>query len=263
MLAELRLLPNRISMLQLNRMQPPQPKTLTAPPVFIRANFTLIIQGKEYSFLNYPISSYGISGLKWPHFHPIDHVGEIIEIKLDVLAATRFSLATTARITAESTSDVTYLGAKFNLNNNDHLKLITAIKKEGTCPTHYFRQFPRIPARQDLATIPLRAIVKTANNELIAFDLANLSPNGVLLHTENPKAGLLLAGSRIQVQIEPRGSNFEPFQFAGLICRVMLEKNSTTQNLIHLLGIRITHLDEKSKNNFLSVLRTVINELQN
>jgi hypothetical protein len=109
--------------------------------------------------------------------------------------------------------------------------------------------------------MPMRAIIKDQNNELIAFDIANMSPNGILLYTENPNAIFFKPSSRIQVQVEPRGMIFEPFHFEGIICRLMQDKNLESNNWSRYLGIRFTHINEANKQTFLEMLKAVIKNL--
>jgi hypothetical protein len=232
--------------------------------MFIKSNFLFALKGgdREYSFLNQGVSIYGISGLRWTAFDPADHVGDEVTATMDVLAREKFRFSTLARLTAETTADSSYLGMKFYLSDFEKTRLAAAIQKEGYYPTDYVRKYPRIPARGVIASMPLRAIVNSDANDLVAFDIANMSPSGVLFCTENPKAALFPPGMRLRVQIDPRGERFSAFKFEGLVCRVSMEKNPETKNISRYLGIRFLRIPDNERQHFLEILRAVLDNIQ-
>ena len=234
--------------------------TPLAPSTFIKANFTINIDGKDYSFLNLPVSSYGISGIRWNLFNPLDFVGKQVKVTLDVLSRNRFRLTCDGFLSAEVGLDSLFLGVKFSLSNEDKTKLNAAIDSEGFCPTNYIRKFPRIPASENIKAMPLRAIIQR-ENDLVVFDIANLSPSGFLLSSENPKVSEFLPNTRFYAQIEPRGDSVEPFGFEGIVLRILVEKNLKTGNLIRLLGVKILSLSEIEKNRFLEILKLILKEI--
>jgi hypothetical protein len=235
--------------------------TTALPPIFVRSNFSFKLLGQEYSFTNQGVSLFGVSGLRWHNFAPIEHVGEQLTISVDVLTRNRFQFTAPAMITAEVTTDATYLGLKFYLQDQDREKLHQAIKAEGYYPTNYMRKYPRIPAWRNIARMPLRTIVTTRDGELIVFDIANLSPGGILLHTENPNAAVYTPGANIHGQVEPRGGTFLPFQFDGMVCRLLLDQHPQSKNTNRFLGVRFLRLDPNQKENFLGILRAVLDDI--
>ena len=242
-----------------------QMQQILPPPLYIKSNLTFsILDGKipkEFNFINQPVSPFGIAGLRWAHFDPIDHVGDEVKATVQVISSDPFTFSTDALLTAEATTDATYLGIKFYMNPSDQERLSAAIKKEGFYPTSYIRKYPRIPAIDTIYSMPVRAIVKTTET-MIVFDIANISPNGILLQTENPTAVTLMPGSRITVQIEPRGDILQSFRFEGMICRIIMDKNPRTKNINRFLGIRLTKMEDAEKAIFQSVLKAVIANLQ-
>jgi hypothetical protein len=232
------------------------------PPIFVRANLSFRINNEPVSFLNQYVSSFGISGIRWAHLDPTEHLGEQLLVQVDVLCKDRFKFLTDGGITTEYTTDVTYFGIRFHLKESDEKRLARAIQNEGTYPTQYLRKYPRIPAQARISTVPMLAIAQAPDKSLIVFSIANISPTGLLLYTENQVASVFLPGDRIWIQIEPRGDLLNSFKLEGLICRVMMDKNPETQNINRYLGIRITHLNDKDRQNFLDILRTVLNNLK-
>lgn len=229
--------------------------------IFIRANFTFKVAGREYNFLNHGVSVFGISGLNWPHSDPAMHVGQPTRVTIDVLARERFRFSTEALLTAEATTDAVYMGARFVISDADRKRLAAVIATEGFVPTNYIRKYPRIPAWPNIAQMPLRTVVQNELDELIVFDVANLSPNGLLLHSENPKAAAYIPGSRIRAQVDPRG-DFKAFSIDGQVCRVMTDKSSQSGNIDRYLGIRIMRIPEHEKQNFLDILNAVLNKIK-
>lgn len=231
-------------------------------PIFIRSNLTFKVADREFNFLNHGVSVFGISGLRWPHSDPTGLVGQPTRVLVDVLARERFKFSAEALLTAEVTTDAFYLGAKFYLPEADRKRLARTISEEGFYPTNYIRKYPRIPAWTNISAMPVRTIVQTDSDELVVFDVANMSPNGILLHSENAKAAEYMPGSRIRAQVEPRGEPYKPFSFDGQVCRIMLDKNPQSGNVARYLGIRMTRIDEDEKQNFLEILQSVLNKLK-
>jgi hypothetical protein len=257
-------------MLQLKQMQ-----QISPPPIYIKANYSFKLLENpqlaahlqnnpylEFRYLNQPISAFGVSGLRWAQFDPLDRVGEKTDVTIDVLAATRYKFTTPATLTAEITGETTYLGLKFYSSDFDRSRLMASIKTEGFYPTNYIRKYPRIPASGQIHSMPLRAILRATTPDLIVFDIANMSPNGILLLTENPLASTLLPGTRVFAQVEPRGNIHLPFEFEGLVCRVMMDKDPKSPNIARYLGIRFLRMVEGQKEIFEMVLRTVLENIQ-
>lgn len=236
--------------------------SMISPRVFVKASLQFRHGLQEYTFLNQPVSVYGVAGLRWKAFDPTEHVGEEVSLTVDVLSSERYRFQTKATFTSEQTTDSVYLGMHFDLIPETRRKLEALIQREGFYPTSYLRKYPRIPSTEALADMPMRTIVSDPDGELISFDIANLSPSGILICTENPKAAYLNPGSRLSGQVEPRGRNYEDFEFEGLVCRVLQVRQNTSKNILRYLGIRFAHMRKEDKEKFLHVLRSVVLSLQ-
>lgn len=232
------------------------------PPIFVKANLKFSMLGRDYSFPNEGVSVFGATGLRTPAFNPVDLVGTAVPTIVEILATKTFAFHTTASMTAEITVDNTYLGLKFSLPDDVKRRVSELVRTEGYYPTNYVRKYPRIPARDVIPSMPLRAIAQNATDDLIAFDIANMSPGGILLHTENPKASLLVPSMRFEGQVEPRGSSEASFQFDGLVCRMMIEMNPTTRNTRRYLGVRFTRIPDEQRPQFLEILKMVLINIQ-
>lgn len=232
-------------------------------PIFIKGNVRFALLGREFNFPSEDVSPFGVSGLRLNNANPEDLVGTAVNASIEIMASRRFVFYSDSRITSEATVDAVYMGLSFSLREEIKRRLIQAIQKEGYYPTSYMRKYPRIPASENIPTMPLRAILSSTMTESIAFDIANMSPNGVLLYTENPAANVLLPGMRITVQIEPRGMPVRATHFDGMICRVMQNVNVQNNNIRRYLGIRMLRLSADDRQNFRDTLKAVLTHIAN
>ena len=137
-------------------------------------------------------------------------------------------------------------------------------------PTEYMRKYPRLPADAEIPTFPLMAMVsapaseqKTGpNSSPLLFHVSNLSPNGILIYTENQISMGYLAGERIQIVLDPRGWFPVSIKVAALICRVTDEKHPKTGNVIRSLGIKFLKVDDEHREAFLDLLRDILERIK-
>lgn len=239
-----------------------KPDDIGEPPrVFIRANFKFHVLGQDFSFLNQIISVFGVSALKWSYFEPISRVGEQVTIVVDVLCKNRFQFTATGALMSEQTANSNLLSIRFHLHPQDKMMLESVISTEGFCPPSHMRQYPRIPAMERVSDMPLRAVVNVGYEDVMVFDIANISPTGILLYTENPKGTIFLPGNEISGQIEPRGSRTEPLHFKGIVRRTYQERKMDSHNIAHYLGVRLTYIPDSEKDRFLDILRSILHSI--
>jgi hypothetical protein len=232
------------------------------PPIFVKADLKFMLHGREFDYPDSEVSLYGASGLRTAAFNPIDTIGMEITADVQVRAGVPFGFRTTAHLTSESTADNTFAGMKFELPPSIRDRLSAIIAEKGFYPSVYARKFPRIPARESIPTMPLRAIVKRSEGEMFAMDIANMSPGGVLLHSENARAATLLPSTQVHGHIQPRGHSPNSFEFDGLVCRTLAEMQFPTRNIRRYFGIRFTHIPETQKQSFLEILRMILLNIQ-
>jgi hypothetical protein len=151
---------------------------------------------------------------------------------------------------------------KFLLDQPNRLKLGASIHDEGFYPPDHSRKYPRIPATDEIPQMPLRAIIKTDDGALIALDIADMSPSGILLYSENSKVDQYPPDTKIRVQVEPRGEQFKPFNFTGLVCRVVRDTSMRSGNITRYLGVKFVELEETDKRNFTGILQAVLTKLK-
>lgn len=231
------------------------------PNLFVKANFSFTYDGKTHDYINQYISSHGLSGIRWPFCDPRTLVGQPTLVNIELLWGERKKLRTRGVFTAERGKDTTYLGVRFLLDEGTKNEVENAIMEAGTVPTSHIRKYPRIPAQAMISTMPLTAIM-TYNGEAMSTQVANISPNGVLLYTENPKASFMDPGQRVKVQLEPRGEFFIAVGFEALVCRILEERDTSSRNVERYLGLHVTRFEPGHKESFLALLQDILLRLK-
>lgn len=233
-------------------------------PIFIKGQlrFTIDVGGKEreLQFENQNVSTWGVAGLAWGPLSPEVHFGRTVQVSVEVPTG-GMSFRTEALITRESTRVGQHMGLKFNLAPEDNSRLAALIRSSGFFPTEYLRKYPRIPSLPMIQTFPLRAIALpdgSGENLPITFDVENLSPNGVLLSSENQQTLAILPGAIMNLILEPRGWFPMPISAQGLVCRVSDELSPRTGNLTRTLGIKFTRIDEANRAAFVDLLKDIL-----
>ena len=112
-------------------------------------------------------------------------------------------------------------------------------------------------------TFPLRALVypeggTSTNTPIALLTSGNLSPDGILLHTENQAALNVRPGDRLSLMLEPRGWFPMSIKVQGLVCRVSDEMNPQSGNLMRYLGIKFTKVDDVNRTAFLDLLKDIL-----
>jgi hypothetical protein len=248
--------------------------------VFVKGHLNFSIDGQDVEHLHQNISVKGVTGLPWGKLNPKIHFGRAVTVKLrlplpldpaqaapanmppDVLTVT-----TPAHIMRESAVNGESMSLKFSMDAGGRAKLSALVQKSGHYPTEYIRKYPRIPSDSLIQTFPLRVVLITDSADgtfqvPIIFDLDNLSPNGVLIHTENQAALQLVPGAYVDLILEPRGNFQHPIRVQSLICRVSDEMSTINGNIIRYLGIKFTRFEEVDRAAFLELLKGILERIK-
>ena len=232
------------------------------PNIFIKANYTFIAEGRSFSYVNQHISLFGVSGIKWSLFDPKTAVGRATKVQIELLVeGNRPKFETPGEFTAERSSDASYLGIRFNLSPQNEQTLRDAIAKFGSVPSTHIRKYPRIPATAMISTMPMHVILKYGA-DLLSCRVANISPNGILLSTDNPKGMTIVPGERLHGHIEPRGDFSWNINFEGMVCRILEDWDSKTKNVVHYLGIRFMAFEPGHRSHFILLLQDILLRLK-
>jgi len=239
------------------------------PPVFARGHLSFMLDGHTIEFVQQGISVFGVTGLSWAPLDSKKHFGcsTIVTIRITD-AAKPFAISTSAFLTREQTLYSEQMGLRFNLSDEQKKLLGDHIKKNGYYPTEYVRKYPRIPSADTIQTFPLRVVgtlpanLREAESIPVVFDVANLSPNGILLKTENQMALDIAPGQKLNLSLDPRGWFPVAVQIQGTVCRINDDLNLGNGNRIRYLGIKFTKVDEANRQAFLDLLKDILIRLK-
>lgn len=237
-----------------------------ADSVFIKGHLCLRIPENPIEFLYQDLSVAGVSGL--PNTPGLKkYFGQTLEATLQIPSPQKtLSFNIKAKVLLEKTTLSEHIALHFQLTEADHAALLAQISANGFHPTSYVRKYPRIPSNQLIQTFPLRAQLTSQSEKIPAVqlttDVVNLSPNGVLISTENQQALTLMPGDRIHLTLEPRGWFPVPIEAEGLICRLTEDLHPQSQNLTRLFGIKFTRMDSANKTAFLDLLKDILQQLK-
>lgn len=245
------------------------------PAVFIRGHLTFTLDGHTLEFIHQAVSAFGVTGLPWPPLDPLRHFGKAVTVSVRIPSQPQpFAFSCPAHILREKTHYSEYMGLRFDLPADIKKQLDALIQKSGFYPTEYVRKYPRIPSDDHIQTFPLRAMGIPNPDDLakhrkastaldpILFDVGNLSPNGVLISTENQSAIDLLPGDRIDLMLEPRGWFPSKVEMEGVICRINDEMVAKSGNLRRYFGIKFTRVDSANRQIFLDLLRDILERIK-
>ena len=223
------------------------------------------------------ISSDGVYGLRWPPFVPAKHFGKIVEIKMELSATShlhRFEMQ--ASVIHEYTMRSERMGLKFvHRDFAAHHRLVTLIQTQGHYPIEHERKHPRIPSTQFTHGFELRAsglALPSALNstpQRIQYRILNLSPEGLLLQTNNANATAIRAGDLIDVLI--RGTSAGQTAALGIetdihaklkVFRCLHEIEFASQKEQWLFGLQFHRPDEATRRQYFKLLEGILNRIK-
>jgi len=235
-------------------------------PVFIKAHLTFSLDNQTFDFVNRTISLFGCSSLSVPKGNLAEIVGKTTIVTIKIPSNPPDVIQTKALIMAERSINSVGIGLKFQLEAEESIKLSTHIAAHGFYPTEYVRKYPRIPSTAAIQTFPLRTTVVPlgSNDEATSvhiFDVANLSPNGVLITSESSLTELE-PGKRISMVLEPRGWFPVQVEIEGLVCRITEDLNLENGNIIKYVGVKFIKINEENRIAFMDLLKDILQKVK-
>ena len=94
------------------------------------------------------------------------------------------------------------------------------------------------------------------------FDVANLSPSGILLSSENSMASKIQPGQRVKMIIEPRGYFPIQIHMEGLVCRISEDMAVESGNVVRSFGIKFLRVNEADRIAFLELLKDILERMK-
>ncbi|OFZ78832.1 MAG: hypothetical protein A2583_09095 [Bdellovibrionales bacterium RIFOXYD1_FULL_53_11] len=228
------------------------------PPVFIKGQLVLAIDGGKYKFTNVKIAESGVSGLPWGTLSSRAQTGKKGYVLINHANET---LKMAAVIMTERTRSGETMGLRFLPGSDNAPALRETIARNGFYPTDYMRKYPRIPAATSVQTFPLHVLASIDDTQII-FDVSNLSPSGILIATQSALARSIVPGHRIALTLDPRGWFPRQIHVTGLVCRIIEDIDLASGNTIYHLGIKFTRVDEVNKMFFLDLLRDILEKIR-
>jgi len=239
-------------------------------PIFVKGDLSFTTpDGKSLiEYTRKDLSLFGCTSLPWAPLNPKDHFGHTVKVQIKIVPPGALHLEAQAILMHEQALNHDLMGLRFVLSREQRHLLSDQIKRFGYLPTDHVRKYPRIPSMSMIQTFPLRAIVKPAARPSgteaipIVFDVGNLSPNGILLTTENRIAIATQPGQRILISLEPRGPFSQTVETEGLICRATDSLNLENGNMVRMLGIKFIRVDELNRAAFLDLLKDILERMK-
>jgi hypothetical protein len=236
--------------------------------IYVKGHLAFTLGEHNLEFVHRNLSVFGAMGLPWATLSPKEHFAHPVSVQLRLPSQPdTIQLQVAGYIMREYTLYAERMGIRFQLDPAQRELMSGHIANFGFLPTDHVRKYPRIPQNAAISTYPLRVMGVPADNELaleglpVIFDVQNLSPNGVLLSTENQLALSLAAGQRLDLTLEPRGNFPLQVQVQGLICRITDALHPDSGNLIRYIGMKFTRVDELNRAAFLDLLKDILEKL--
>lgn len=243
--------------------------------MIVRGHLTLEIEGLILEYSHQSISSFGVAGLPWAPLHPNTHYGRVARASIVIPGATASSEPIRFRVDAIILKECTVynemMAIKFNFPPEDpgRERLQRALRTMGRLPTEHIRKYPRIPSQDAIQTFPLRAVlspdpdaVRPGPKDSVVFEVENLSPNGVLVATENALSLHYKPADRVSILLEPRGWFPMAVRMDGMICRTLDDVSLASGNQIRRLGIKFSRMDEVNRTAFMGLLKDVLERIR-
>jgi hypothetical protein len=232
-------------------------------PVFIKGRLTLVCGKYRLEFTRKNVSIFGISGLPWGPLSAQEHFGKPVDLKVEIASLDHYGFTTTGYIMREYTLYSEHMAIRLRLDPETQREVRARIQKHGFFPTDYIRKYPRIPSNPKIQSFPLNVIAQIDGHaDPIVFGLRDISPNGVLISTENQASLRLKPGDRIQIALDPRGWFPAQIRCQAMVCRVSDDLEPGSGNLTRYLGVRFTKIDDMNRAAFLDLMKDILQRLQ-
>jgi hypothetical protein len=232
-------------------------------PVFIKGQLAVRFQDHNLEFQRKNISIFGVTGLPWGPLNALQHFGKPAEVSVKVASDDGYTFKSSALIMREYTLYSEHMGIRLLLEQQDRDELAKRISRHGFFPTDYIRKYPRIPSDPRIQTFPLHVMGTLESSEQpIVFGVKDLSPNGLLVSTENQAALKMTAGERLNIVIDPRGWFPAQIRCQAMVCRITDDLDAKTGNLTRYVGLRFSKIDDFNKASFLDLMKDILARLK-
>ena len=235
--------------------------------MFIKAHLQFQLEGTPHRFQSQNLAASGVSGLHWNGLSPERHFGEEIQLEIQTVTQQPENIRCRGRIVREATQAGNHMGIRLLPDGSAARLLSEQIRRFGFMPTDYVRKYPRVPADPLIRTFPLLAHATRSSGgapegATVAFNVINLSPNGILIRNDSALSRQWRPGERLDLVLEPRGWFPVQVKIQAMICWVADEKDAATGNDVRSLGLKFVKLEPEHRAAFLDLLQDILDKLQ-
>lgn len=227
---------------------------------FLKADIHFALDGKDYALQDVDYALNGIHGLSVPDLDPLLHVGKTLPVRVQVKSASRAEMTVEAALAAVIGTDWSSFEFRFQTPGELRERLAQAIDAEGFEPTRHLRKFPRLPASGTVPSMPAHATVHSVQGPIV-FSVTDLSPAGMLLATESPRAAIIVPGTPVSAQLEARGTVMNTSEVKGTVRRLEVYRHADTGNIVYAIGVRFDESAEGGRSNLMPVLKAMARDL--
>jgi hypothetical protein len=255
-------------------------------PTFIKADLSfdppdappeneLGISSSPIIHLRQNISVFGCMGLPWGELNPQSHFGRRVNLQVRSVEPGNLFFSTPGHLIREATVSSERMGIRFDLSSAQRERLAEQIRNHGFNPPEGMRKYPRIPSSARIASFPLRVLGVTLPESHapdpapaphlgvpMVYEVLNLSPQGILLSSENRLAQQIGPGTHLAITFEPRGPSNHGVRVQGQVCRVTDTIESASDNVSRMLGMKFTYVDPVNRTAFLDLLRDILERIR-
>ena len=237
-------------------------------PIYIKGTISFTVDSHELHYAKKDISVFGVAGLPWHPLKPRMHFAREVTAFLELPQFPDFKMVILASINRELTTHSQYMGLHFRLEPNQRKKLSQKIAEAGYLPAQNQRRFPRVPFVDWVMAYPARALLYPKGSPTqpapfpISTSVSNLSPEGILLTSENPGTAELKPGQRVEILLEPRGSFTEPIRAVCSIRRLFDDISDKSRNSIRSFGLQFVEFEKGHQDSYKQLLRQIVVQIQ-
>ena len=238
-------------------------------PIFIKGHLSFTLDKHQLEFIHQNLSIYGVAGLQWAPLSPQHHFGAVVNVNVRIPQSYTGTLHAQATLMRERTTRSDHMVVKFLWDLETKSLVNNLIAQHGFTPAKVTRKYPRIPVDTEIATFPLKVFGRLSSHLAAPdrtphydFEVRDLSPQGILLTTNSPRAANLRPADRLDLVIESRGQFTKAILAQGKICRITDEMTPGQPNPMRVFGIQFMTIDAGCRDTFLAVLKSILAEVK-
>lgn len=229
--------------------------------MFVKGNISFHIDSHFINFESQKISSFGVTGLPWQPLDPETHYGKSVFVNVEIRTPVPLNFVVAAQIIREYTPAKNTMGLMFHFEEQQLAAFTEFAKKHGEPPITYTRKFPRIPSNYLIQVYPLQ-VSTPVGGHATHFDCEDISPDGLMIFTENKAAFSLKVQQKIELKIDP--GHFFPHQLnlEASVRRISDDFNPASGAPVRHMGLQFVTPPENEKKKLNELLKDILLQLK-